>query len=335
MWRSRPSPPRASSMTRRSAVVTFGSASRRRSRRSSAGWRRCAAFHGLNRLGSLFDPVCLACAACARSSVLRSRGWSSPRWWSSAPCWWWPGTSSARRCARWRARSRKPPRRSPPMTPRHCQTFPGSRARPAAARFPASTSTPHSGVPGWSSSAATRCCWPSSSGGLCTRPWARPKATSWRWSCPRYGGRSELWLELASRRHGHVAVEARTVLDRKSADLDVAVEAACPCEGQAALGGDVAGHGAAHADVGALDRGLDRRRRVDRDVAARLQVAFDGARDLQVALDLQAPLQGVARAKADDVGAAVLSPGCLGGGLFCLSHGNLHNEMRSIGFSGS
>src|ERR671922_162294 len=87
-----------------------------------------------------------------------------------------------------------------------------------------------------------------------------------------------------------------------------------------AVGGDVAGDLAADADVGALDRGLDGRRPLDRDVAAHLQVAFDVPGDLEVALDLEPPLQDVARAETDDVGAAVLGRRGLNRGLFSLSH---------------
>src|SRR5437763_584769 len=70
------------------------------------------------------------------------------------------------------------------------------------------------------------------------------------------------------------------------------------------------------------------RGRVDADVAARFEVAFDVAGDLQVTLDLQASLQDVARAEADDIGAAVLCAGRRNRGLFSLSHGILHYVMR-------
>src|SRR5439155_10772891 len=98
---------------------------------------------------------------------------------------------------------------------------------------------------------------------------------------------------LALRRHGYVAVEGGAVLDGEAPDLDVAVQPAGAGEGQATLGGHVAGHLAANADVGALDGRLDAGRRVDRDVAAGLQVALDVARHLEVALDLEASLQHV------------------------------------------
>src|SRR5438270_595070 len=66
-----------------------------------------------------------------------------------------------------------------------------------------------------------------------------------------------------------------------------------------------------------LNRGLVGAGRVSCPFPPRLEVAFDVARDLEVPLDLQAALQDVARAEADDVGPAVLGrSGSLNCGFF-------------------
>src|SRR5690348_8072925 len=146
----------------------------------------------------------------------------------------------------------------------------------------------------------------------------------------RRGRRSGLAL---LRRHHDVAVEGRAVFDREAAHPDVAVEPAGAAERQALAGRDVAGDLAADAYVGALDGRLDGGARVDGHVPARLQVTLDVPGDFQVALDLEAALQDVARAEADDVGSAVLCR--LNSGLFSLSHAILQRVIGSNWISGS
>ena len=87
-------------------------------------------------------------------------------------------------------------------------------------------------------------------------------------------------------------------------------------KGQAPARRDVASDLAADADVRAFDRGLDGGPGLDGDVAARLQVTLDVAGDPKVALDLQATLQDVPRAEADNVVPVLRGAGRLGRGFF-------------------